>query len=366
MAGLAQGLLVGRGRAATIGTQADADGAFEFWDEQEGTGDVRIDVSADGYDSAGVVVPCGSEDVRIELLPRSRLLVTVLTDDDVPLDFQMVFLRGGSQIPFAEHIRPGSLRCAFEVPTLAPGADELVVEVLRNDGTLLPWQVPASLWRASADGLEATLDLRGKLVTVVVTPRVDGADVGVRAWFVRMADGDGKWSDLGYGRRLAFHVPHGCSGETIVLSPNAFPSRSQIVVGENVLDLPPPATIVVHPEGWPDGVRGKVCLCQRTRAEPLLDELAAAGVLDRDLRPKAPGAESKWFSPRGEASRPTGGEITLPIVCRGRYLLVPWVEGEGGEQPMIDAAVQVDVTTPGQRLDVVLRVDPERVRAAAR
>ena len=353
----------------SVVSQIDTDGSFAFWTEDCVAPEVWIRASAEGYEDGEVTVPRGSSDMQLALQPRPRLLVTLLCDGDVGLDEHMdVWMERGDRQwrPFAERVRRGETRYAFPIPQEVGLAKDPVVRLWRLDGEPLPWTVTRSSWEPCEGGYRATLDLRGRLARTAVRPVVDGADSRVRCLFVRASDGDGSWVDVASAGRPTWSVPRDVTHDAIVLSTYGFPLRARLLAGENVLDLPPPATVVVTAVGWPEELRGKVRLRQCTWNEPLLDELAADDVLAPHLRPRSRETEEKWYSPRGAVARPSGPGTTFAVVCRGRYRLVPWVIGDDGERPLPDAAVEVDVTTPGQRIEVTLRVDPAVVRATAR
>jgi len=367
--GVAVALAVGtsRGGAEWI-AMSDWDGTFVVEDQGAPEAVVRIVVDDRDYERTEVTVPGGARDVRLELRRLPRVVATVLVDDDVMLSTLSCFVnRGGRAVHVSTgYERAGCLRiCCVLSAWEGAAATDTAFEVWGAWALPPPWRVPFGDWRPVDGGYLVNLDLRGQLQNVLVTSQLAGAAAGLRCLFVR-GDDSGKWVDIASGARPGFVAPAGAAYDAIAVPEHAFPVRARLAAGENVLDLPPPATIAVRAEGWPDDVRGTVCLCQLTWAEPLLDELAAAGVLDAEQRPRSPETESQWFSPRSDVARPIGADMAFSVVCRGRYRLVPWVAHEDGARPLLDAAVDVEVTTPGQRLDVPLRVDADRVRAAGR
>ena len=345
-----------------VGWDCGTTSSFQLWFHgHEPDGDVSIFASRDGYRSTKVRVPCGTVDARVALQREPWRRVTVLTDADVTswaLDFDDG--DGETVKPLAKHARRGAAFFTLPAPDDAHRSATLVLRGCVRGPALA--EIHAGQWIETDDGAVATVDLRGRVQNVHTVATRGGEPVPLRKLFVRMPDG--AWVDLAGDWNLLV-ADAGATFPAIALSPHGFPVRATVTTGTNVLDLPPPATIVVQADAWPDDVRGRVHLCQRTWEEPLLHELAAADALPQHLRPRAPESDSKRPSP-SDVTRPIGPDTTFAVVCSGRYRIVLWVIGDDGEHPLPDAAVEVDVTTPGQRIDVTLRVDPDRVRAAVR
>jgi len=59
-------------------------------------------------------------------------------------------------------------------------------------------------------------------------------------------------------------------------------------------------------------------------------------------------------------------EVAFAVACRGSYLAVPCVLVDGRPVPLLGAAVPLDVTTPGQRIDLTVHVDAAQIAEARR
>lgn len=344
---------------------------FCLWlDGADARGDVTIHASRAGYRSAQRTVPCGATDLRIELQREPWLTVTVLADDDV-FAAALTIARsvGAPWRPLAHREQRGRIVCTFPLAAGDLGADDFAVLVRGGQRGPELARAPVAAWRGDAGGHAIEFDLRGRVANVAALPRADGRSVALQRWFLRERGGDGSWWEADGIWHVGFARP-GTQFDAIAVPRGAFPARASVTTGANALELPPAATVAVQVDGWPDGIDGRVVLWQRTWAEPLLRELVDAGVLAADLAPRElPGDAAAWRRRRdpGDAAFDLpGARGDLAAARRGRYLVVPCAVAAYTERPLLDVAVEVDVTTPGQRLDVQLRVDPERVRAAAR
>jgi hypothetical protein len=369
-AGLSAGLEI-RGVGDLVDREpTELDGSFELFDARFGA---RVRLTAHRADCVpvSVSVPRGTRDVRIELSRLPQLRATVLLDEQVQTRTLDCEVRRGDDwtAPFQEDERPGRLQCTFVLPAGDPAPD-LAFRVWGSVGLPPSWSVPSSEWRPVDAGYATTLDLRGQLANVIVRPSVDGVAVRLDQLFVRPIAEPGAWTDIANG------IAHGCVArrdatfDAIAVGDAGFPVRARLVPGESLLELPPPATIAVRLAGWPAGVRGAVQLVRLTWDEPLLTELGHAGARSHDLEPKPmPGSIDDWTARRNLADEWASlgdGAATFAIVARGRVLVVPWAGGGGRLVPLLDAAEALDVTTPGQRIEVPIRLDPAQVEAALR
>jgi hypothetical protein len=148
--------------------------------------------------------------------------------------------------------------------------------------------------------------------------------------------------------------------------------RTTLQLSENTIDVPPPSVVQLGFAGMPpehaDHARG-VQVYRIVRREPLLDELVAAG-LDVD-----PGAVQHWprsaadleeMERAGTEQRWGEGPLRFSLRRRGSYVAVPFVDANKKQVAFLDAAVALEITTPGAVVDATIRLDPERVRAALR
>lgn len=365
--------LVGEGQRVDRTVATDGGGRFELHQLPGETCGDRLDlwVEQRGFAAVRITVPRGARDVSVTLRRLPRLRATLQFDPDIQLLTMDCELRHGDDRthPIRQDERPGRVQCTFELPDGELPADFVfVLEGSDEQPPLL--HVPVAEWQRDRGGYTLDLDLRGRFENVVVRAFLGGEPIELDQLWVRPLAEPGTWSDISHGQCHGCTARRGATFDAIALAPTGFPVRVQLGPGENRIDLPPPATIAVQLVGWPGGAEGDVVLHQLTFCEPLLSELAAAGVLDESIddraRPRTP-ADWQDMDTLGDGSLSVpGDELTFPVDRRGSYLLLPCVTVHGRQVPLLAAAVEVEVTTPGQRLDVLLRVDPEQVRAAAR
>ncbi len=349
------------------------DGRFELFElPDERFGDLlQLSVHLDGFAEPSLLVRRGSRDVRIALQRSPQLRATLQFDPDIQLLTMGCELRRGDDHidPFVQHERPGFVQCTFALPTgeIAPDL-AFVLEGSDEQPPLL--SVPSGDWHHERGGYRVTLDLRGKLANVIARALVRGVAVELDQLFVRPMGASGPWSDIAHGSCHGCTALRGATFDAIAVPRDGFPVRTHLVGGENRIDLPPPATIVVQLAGWPDDRAGRVVVRQLTWHEPLLIEPLEAGVLDEYLDPRVwPRSQADWQD-MGDRSDQwlavPGAEITFRVARRGSYLAVPCVLVDNRPVPMLEAAVPLEVTTPGQRIDVTIHVDPAQLEAARR
>ena len=101
----------------------------------------------------------------------------------------------------------------------------------------------------------------------------------------------------------------------------------------------------------------------------MLDELVAAGLdVDRaEVRPW-PRTAADLDAMATEDFRRLPGEDSFKFSLRrrGSYVAVPFVVANDNQVAFLDAAVAIEITTPGAVVEAKVRLDPERVRAALR
>jgi hypothetical protein len=212
-----------------------------------------------------------------------------------------------------------------------------------------------------------------------VTIRSTDADgVNSGSLYVRPLDSSTTWAELPLAPRMAFAAPKGTVMDAIVRPDFGMCLRATLQLGENTIDVPPPSVAPIEVTGMPADVAQYalgVQVCRLVRREPLLDELVAAG-LDVD-----PGAVQHW--PRSAAdleamestdfrSRVLEEEaFSFFLPRRGSYVAVPVLVASDylaakNDIALVDAAVALEITTPGAVVAATIRLDPEKVRAALR
>ena len=119
-------------------------------------------------------------------------------------------------------------------------------------------------------------------------------------------------------------------------------------------------TVVGAPASW----QIRVFAVRLARREPALDEILPQA----DLAWPATVAEVKRLirSHRCDAAMIAAGSTLLELPECGSYIVVPVWRNPGGEVPLLDAALLVEVAVPGSTLEATIRIDPERARAAPR
>jgi len=303
--------------------------------------------------------------------PMRPLAVTVLSDAEPSPSFMVVLRLGSAMVSaVAGGSVPGESRCRLK----APEAEDLLLEVhgasfaVESAGELpTPLaRVPRSLWQENGHGLAATVDLRGLVEQVSVRVReVDGSSVAARLWF--RAPQDAKWAPVGETSRASVIVFRGSQLEAIAVPSLGHFARAWLRPGENTMVIPDPATVTVSVQGVPREMtawRVRVNLCILVRREPGLDALSRSE--DEPWPANGEDAMGLVRNHKCDAMTITNGTGILELPCCGSYVAMPVVQAGEASVPLLDAAVPVEVTAPGAHLEAMIRIDPERVRAALR
>lgn len=333
----------------------------------------ELSASAPGYLSTTRTGLTNGQSLVIEL-NRARLLrATVLADPAIlPRLSGSVCIDPGNAPLVAEEQAGESLHCAFELPAM----EGATFDVFDESGFVV-LRIAQSEWEPTDYGYQVTGDLRGKLSTGTLTCVQRGTEMpGGRLW-LRMGK-DTPWSehDLEPTQELAF--PIGSEPEAIVEPWSGPALHAALHAGENHLELEPAfqARVVVPKlpgELAPTPISIRMA-CLTTR-EPLLDRLASDGVPldDRNSQPWPTTAQALdtllgW----SQDSVLDDGSASFTVPHRGSYIAVPYVgtrESDGGAitwHCLLDAAMPMEVTTPGVTVEATLQLDADRVRRALR
>ena len=343
---------------------SSADGAFVL----ETTSSADIHASCADYASSQIQATAGTQDLVIAMQPLRTLRATVLVDPHIAIAGLGVWLRNGEDrrrgIACVER---GRLRMYVELPD----AESLELEVA-VEGLPPVRRVPMREWVTAERGFTTTLDLRDALANVLVTVRKGDPQARGGSLNMRPSSGSAPWSRIALASRIAFAVPNGTTLDAIVEPNWGMCIRTTLQPGENTIDVPDPSVVVLDVTGLPpDAPRHMVGvqICRLSRAEPLLDALVGDGVEELDdgaaaAMPRTAEELENMANSFRENFRE--GPLRLELPRRGSYVAVPGVEGPGGRVPLFDAAVRLEITTPGQVLGATIHLDPEKVRAALR
>jgi hypothetical protein len=334
-----------------------------------------LSASSPGYLSTTRTGLTNGQSLVIEL-NRARLLrATVLADPAIlPRLSGSVRIDSGNAPLVAEEQAGESLHCVFELPAM----EGATFDVFDESGFVV-LRIAQREWEPTDYGYQVTGDLRGKLSTGTLTCLQRGARTpGGRIW-LRVGK-DTPWSEhaLQPTRDLAF--PIGSEPEAIVVPWSGPALHAVLRAGENHLELEPQFQLqVVVPKlpgelaPTPISIR-LACLVPR---EALLDRLANDGErsAERTAQPwpttepalLALDAWSQNAKLDGDDDRAC---FTVPH--RGSYLAVPYVgTREKDDAPiawhcLLDAAIAIEITTPGDTVEATVRLDVDRVRSALR
>ena len=350
-------------------TYSAIDGSFELWGPAED--DIVVIARTSGYATSTRPVKCGSRDVVLAMQSERQLRATVLVDPGITVDGAGVRVRSGDKRVRwnRSQSRPGQLTCLFTLPA----SEGLVLEVAGAEDMPALRQVPKSEWTRDDDLWCATVDLRNALAMTQVTVRrsdTDGETSG--SLFVRPLGGSTSWGSLSLAPRLVFAAPKGTVMDAIVRPDSGMCVRATLQPGENTIDVPPPSRVRIEVAGMPPEAAADALalhVCRLVRREPLLDELVAAGLdVDRaEVRPW-PRSAADLEAMETEDFRRLPGEDSFKFSLRrrGSYVAVPFVVANANQIAFLDAAVALEITTPGAVVEARIRFDPEKVRAALR
>ncbi len=336
--------------------------------------DEPVDAAADG------TVP--SEDPALPsctaCAPRSgpavsgtELGLTVLTDPDIPPGALMVVMReDAARIASEDPHGPAGAVTAHLPVTVAAG---MVAEVygarfaVTSADELPPplARIPRDQWQSTGHGLEAMVDLRSLLdpITVSVTSPAGAESATV---YLRY-QGEPRWAPVGPTCRALLAVWRGTAVEAVAVARGGLNARGWLRPGENTLRIGEPARVRIGVQGVPEDMPSwwvQVNLCLLSRREPSLD-----GVV--------PTTDAFWPTNVQDALQLaldhacgtmfiTNGAGLFEAPCRGSYLALPILHVGMEVVPLLDAAVRVEVTTPGDSFAANIRIDPARARAALR
>ncbi|MBP8300335.1 MAG: carboxypeptidase regulatory-like domain-containing protein [Planctomycetes bacterium] len=336
-------------------------------------GPFALSASSPGYLSTTRTGLTKGQSLVIEL-NRARLLrATVLADPPMlPGLSGTLFFHSENTPAFAQEQAGASLHCVCELPN----QNKATFDVLDASGFVL-LRIEPDQWVPTNYGFQVTGDLRGKLTGATLTcAHQDGRPPEGRLW-LRIRE-DTPWLEhpLQPQRNLAF--PVGSKVEAIAAPWSGPAQHVALVAGENHLVLEPAlqARFVVPKlpgELAPTPISIRMA-CLTTR-EPLLDRLASDGVRldDRNAQPWPTTAQALdallgW----SQASRLDDGSASFTVPHRGSYIAVPYVgtresdEGAITWHCLLDAAMPIEVTTPGVTVEATLQLDADRVRRVLR
>jgi hypothetical protein len=343
-------------------TQAAADGTFTV--RATCTGELQIVACANGYRMLRVPHAEAYDLLHLALEPAANLRVTVLIDDDVPVECLNVVLRVGDRISQPCLARqPGRIECRLEVN----GEEDQVLEV--HDGAFLSTSQedntkPMPLARLlpqewQAQGGPATVDLCGRLdVFSVRVTTAEHAEVAANLHFRVAACQD--W--MQWRARPWIVMPRCTALEAIAVPQQGRFVRRWLVPGRNELVVGEPARVHLSVPGLPEDWRVSVRILQLARREPSLDDLHASCDLPWPADEVAADSLFRW---RGWwQAEIVGGTSELEVPECGSYIAMPVVEVDESSVPCAGAAVPVEVLAPGGDLEATIHIDPNRVRKA--
>jgi hypothetical protein len=332
-----------------------------------------LSASSPGYLSTTRTGLTNGQSLVLEL-HRARLLrATVLADAPMlPRLSGTLFFHSENTPAFAQEQAGASLHCACELPN----QNEATFDVLDTSGFLL-LRIAPDQWVPTHYGYQVIGDLRSKLTAATLTcAHQDGRPPEGRLWLRIRKDTPWVEHTLQPQRDLAY--PVGSKVEAIAAPWSGPAQHVTLVAGENHLVLEPAfqARVVVPKlpgelAQTPISVR-MACLTTR---EPLLDRLASDGVQldDRNAQPWPTTAQALdallgW----SVDAQLDDNRACFTVPHRGSYLAVPYVgTREKDDAPiawhcLLDAAIAIEITTPGDTVEATVRLDVDRVRSALR
>jgi len=352
------------------GEQAGAEGQFELYGEAQGR--IELEAMLAGFTTTKLEIAVGTRDIVMAMLPARLLRATVLVDAAIAVDALDVRMRQGDEpkIWRTARIEQSRFHAVFELP---PGED-LVLEIAGADDLPSLRSVPLSEWTRENGAFAATVDLRGVLANVLVTiRRADAGDDANGSLYVRPTGSTAPWVEMQLRGRLAFAAPKATTLDAIVRPDGGACVRATLRPGENTIEVPLPSSAQVELTGMPPGVARTAIAVQvyrLVRRDPLLGELVAAGLDTIDQ-----GEVHDWPRTAADLERMAGedlwavfgaGPVRFELRSHGSYVAVPYVVAGNRRVPLLDAAVGIEITTPGAVVEATIRLDPEKVRAALR